>query len=398
MEGFAKRFTGASEEPHAPRGPLAGMFMGLAVPSSLEASLDTFETTDKNDDDMDDTDPDKHKINVYELAHNVEMANEFAKSKVAGGDTSMPPHYMASILLYTCEFFNGASVYSYVNQLLRDADRKKVKVVKKYIWLLMKALERCPAYEGTLVFRGIKGLPHSAFVAGMILTWLQFSSTAARVEVQNEFLGQEGERTLLSIELTTGQGRVIDQYSFYPNEREVLLPANTRIEVVAIFNAGGGLTQVQLKEVKPLDSILVFEAKGTTPALLPPTPSSPTTPSKPPVSAVFPPSPPQAPSGDTFYLALVVLSLTVRVWVGRVEWRGRGRSEHRAGGHITSSPHPSYHSLTHHHSHSHCSLPLLVRYAGAGGAAAGRAGPGRPRRGLRRRALEWAEAAALPDT
>ena len=83
MEGFAKRFTGASEEPHAPRGALAGMFTSLAVPASLEESLDTFETTDKNDDDMDDTDPDKNKINVYELATQIEMANEFANSKVA---------------------------------------------------------------------------------------------------------------------------------------------------------------------------------------------------------------------------------------------------------------------------------------------------------------------------
>jgi hypothetical protein len=180
------------------------MFMGLAVPASLEDSLDTFETTDKNEEGMETTDPDKHKINSYELAHIVEMANEFAKSKVAGGDTSMPPHYMASIVLYACQFYNGTSVYSYVNRLPRDADRNKVKVVKKYIWLLMNALERCPAYEGALVFRGIKGLPPSAFVAGQILTWLQFSSTAARVEVQNELLGQEGERTLLSIELTTG--------------------------------------------------------------------------------------------------------------------------------------------------------------------------------------------------
>ena len=259
------------------------MFTSLAVPASLEDSLDTFETTDKNDDDMDDTDPDKLKINVYELATQIEMANEFANRKVAEGDTSMPPHYMASIVLYTCEFLNGASVYSYVNRLLRDADRKKVKVVKKYIWLLMNALERCPAYDGALVFRGIKGLPHSAFVAGMVLTWLQFSSTAASVEVQNEFLGQEGERTLLSIELTTGRGRIIDQYSYFPQEREVLLPANTRIQVVAIFNAGGGLTQVQLKEVKPLDPILVFGAKGATsmPTLLPPTPPTPTTPSTP---------------------------------------------------------------------------------------------------------------------
>lgn len=101
-----------------------------------------------------------------------------------------------------------------------------------------------------MVFRGVKGLL-VGYVAGKTCCWVQFSSTASSVEVQNEFLGQEGQRTLFSIELTTGRAREISQYSFYPQEQEVLLPANTMLKVVAVLNMGHELSNVQLREVNP---------------------------------------------------------------------------------------------------------------------------------------------------
>ena len=51
------------------------------------------------------------------------------------------------------------------------------------------------------------------------------------MKVQNTFLGQTGVRTLFMIELTTDRAREIHIYSDYPDEKEVLLPPNSRFVV-----------------------------------------------------------------------------------------------------------------------------------------------------------------------
>ena len=277
MDGFSKRFSGAADEPLAMRGPLMGLFKTMPVPASLDDSLDMLKG-----------DAVSHGIDPEELAANMEMASIAAENRVADGDTSMPAHYQAAITLYTAQFYNGESLYAVLNKLMRDADRSKIKRVAKYVWLLMHALELCPPYKGALVFRGVKGLL-SGYVPGLNCCWVQFSSTASSVEVQNEFLGKEGQRTLFSIELTTGRAREISQYSFYPQEREVLLPANTMLFVVAVMDMGHELSNVQLREVTPLDPIHVFKKWGELPA--PPSPLPPAPPSPGPIPAPPVPGP-----------------------------------------------------------------------------------------------------------
>jgi hypothetical protein len=258
-----------------------GLFKSMSVPASLDESLDLLKE-----------DATAHGIDPEELAANMEMASIAADNRVADGDTSMPAHYQAAITLYTAQFYNGESLYGVLNKLMRDADRSKIKRVAKYVWLLMHALELCPPYKGHMVFRGFKGLI-VGYVAGKTCCWVQFSSTASSVEVQNEFLGQEGQRTLFSIELTTGRAREISQYSFYPQEQEVLLPANTMLKVVAVLNMGHELSNVQLREVNPLDPILVFKKSGGELPLLSAPPSPPAPPSPGPS-----PAPPVSLPGD----------------------------------------------------------------------------------------------------
>ena len=45
------------------------------------------------------------------------------------------------------------------------------------------------------------------------------------------------------------------------------MPPNTRLQVVAALETGGGLTIVQFKELPPLDPILLFTEAGTRPSV-----------------------------------------------------------------------------------------------------------------------------------
>lgn len=252
MEGFAERFISANFEELGERAPLLDLFQALPVPPTLSAALQLIKGAIRAG---------LIRLDLEELESLEEICLDFARNKVAEGDRSIPEHFIACITLYSSEFPSERSLYTVVNELLRDADPTKLHPVVPFVWLLMNALNKCPSFEGALVFRGVKGIPPGTYTPGQIVTWLQFSSCACSVEVQQTFLGQAGRRTLFTIELTTGRGREIHQYSLFEQEKEVLLPANTRLEVVAIFEAGAGLTHVQLREVASLDPILVFTSQ-----------------------------------------------------------------------------------------------------------------------------------------
>jgi hypothetical protein len=210
----------------------------------------------------------------------------------------MPKHYMACLSMYSMEFYAERSLYSVVNEHLRAKDRKKVEPISDYVWLLMHAMSLCPPFVERVVFRGVKDLSPDAYKEGDIVTWCQFSSTAATVKVQNSFLGQAGVRTLFTIELTTDRAREIHLYSDYPDEKEVLLPPNSRFVVVSVYAPGGGLVNVHLREVAPTDPILVYGSLDAAPAsTTAPTPSASAAPT-PSASAAPTPSAP-SPIGPT---------------------------------------------------------------------------------------------------
>ena len=230
-----------------------GIFKAMTEPSSFEESVDAIKQ---------DAAANLNGIDLEELVSNMESSCEFANSKAAAGDSTMPRDHMAVIVLYTCEFYVGSAVYKVINESLRDADRTKVKRVAPYIFHLMKALEKCPAFEGGKVYRGHKGRPPSGYAAGKTVTWLQFSTAVRSEEALAEMLGGDGDRTMFTIHLTTGRARVIDNYSLAPREMEILLPPNSRFDISAVLDRGGGLWEVQMNEVKSSDPILSFGSQG----------------------------------------------------------------------------------------------------------------------------------------
>lgn len=231
--------------------PLAGLFPpDLPVPSLAEALAQVSA-------ELKHLDP--------KTGRSVKLALKHAK-KVLKKHPDLTADEVASIVLYTMEEVpRSISLYFALNGSLREKDREKVKPWRDYIWLLMHALRKLPTLPARTVFRGAKLTPtqlnmdlDSASLpeVGFEFTWGGFSSTALTQGVMSTFVGTDGPRTMLTIELTEKVARKISDFSLFPNEDEVLLPPNVCLEVVSRFDAGHGLTMVQCKQTETIDPIL----------------------------------------------------------------------------------------------------------------------------------------------
>lgn len=173
---------------------------------------------------------------------------------------------ISSIILYTMESLpRDASLYFRMNKALRAKDRNTIKPWRDYIWLLMNSLKKVPPSKIRSVNRGCKGtlqtLNMNDLSAGDDFSWSAFSSVTTTVEVMKTFLGSDGDRVLLQIELTESVARDIQHFSLFPAENELLLPPNMSFQFQSKFPAGHGLVIVQLKQIESLDSILDLSEK-----------------------------------------------------------------------------------------------------------------------------------------
>jgi hypothetical protein len=159
----------------------------------------------------------------------------------------------ASILLYTMEWEpRDQSFYIILNNTLQAANRNLLRPWFLYLRLIMTAFAKLPSDSHRLtVFRGVKLDLRAQYPDGSTVTWWGFSSCTTSVGVLNNerFLGQVGTRTLFSIECHSAKS--IKQYSFYPEEEEVLLPPARQFQVMGCLNQGNGLHIIQLKEIQP---------------------------------------------------------------------------------------------------------------------------------------------------
>ena len=201
-------------------------------------------------------------------ANNLEVGIEICKAKATEIRINFPDKcrlnkdLAATLLAYTMQLGNE-SVYEVINRSLRDQDRNALWPFRNFIWMLMHALNGCECYNGRLVYRGVKRNMSQLFVCGEVVVWHQFSSCTCNLEQEESelFCGKSGDRTVFIIELTTTRAREVSQYTFYPNEQEVILPPNSRFLVVSKVDLGNGLIQIHLKELPPLDPILVFDTE-----------------------------------------------------------------------------------------------------------------------------------------
>ncbi|CAF3954656.1 unnamed protein product [Adineta steineri] len=174
---------------------------------------------------------------------------------------SIPPDDLtqdesASIMLYSMEWEpHEKCLYFALNAALRTEDRRKLKPWFSYLKLLLTALEKLPSTP-CHVFRGVNLDLSNLYIKGKIFVWWGFSSCTPTIEVlENEqFLGKTGQRTLFTIECDSGKD--IIRHSYYQKEKEVLLLPARQFIVVSCLRPGPDLHIIQLKETKPLITLL----------------------------------------------------------------------------------------------------------------------------------------------
>eukprot|EP01047_Picozoa_sp_COSAG01_P068786 COSAG01_NODE_10021_length_2273_cov_4.055198_3_plen_342_part_00 len=173
---------------------------------------------------------------------------------------------LGAVYLYTCAWAVATdSLYAVLNAQLGKADRGLMKVWFLYLKLLMTALAMEPPYVGTL-WRGVSKAIGGEYIKGKKFRWWRFSSCTEDGDVLKNplFLGENGERTLFSIDCKTGVK--IQHLSAFPIEAEILIPAGTRFEVAQTITTGP-LTIVNLKEIDSgLQITQGINAASSTPA------------------------------------------------------------------------------------------------------------------------------------
>ncbi|CAF0967610.1 unnamed protein product, partial [Didymodactylos carnosus] len=162
----------------------------------------------------------------------------------------------AAIRLYTMQM-NPAekSIYYLLNETLRSEDRQKLIPWFSYLKLILVGLYKLPPVKRT-IWRGIKMDLSEKFLKKSTFIWWGFSSCTESLEVleSEQFLGKQGTRTLFNIECENG--RMITQHSYFKKENEILLLPATVFEVIGKTDVGNSLHIVQVKETKPLCSLL----------------------------------------------------------------------------------------------------------------------------------------------
>ncbi|CAF1607026.1 unnamed protein product [Rotaria magnacalcarata] len=136
----------------------------------------------------------------------------------------------AAIMLYTMGWKpTEKCLYVVLNATLRSEDRSKLKHWLLYLKLFLTALSKIPS-EHRHVFRGIKADLHEYYPS------------------------ISGTRTIFDIECDSGKD--ISQYSYFPQEKEVIIVIATQFTVTGCLNEGNGLFTIQLKETKPSHHLL----------------------------------------------------------------------------------------------------------------------------------------------
>ena len=191
------------------------------------------------------------------LSANVFTARQFVEMKWDTIGPKYGPRGMTKDLAMFINFYTHESpFYPVLNKLLRDENRPSLVPYFYFIKGFLSALYALPLKPGN-VKRGVKLDLSQQFVKGKVVTWWSFNSTTDRIDVlqSDMFLGTHGDRTMFDI---TARSLVsIKEFSSSPEEELILLPG-TILEVVAVLNAGNGLTIVQMKEKEPCQPLLDF--------------------------------------------------------------------------------------------------------------------------------------------
>ncbi|CAF1117654.1 unnamed protein product [Adineta ricciae] len=191
---------------------------------------------------------------IHDIAFYVELALKETPEKPPDGLTV---DESAAIRLYTIEWSGGhRSLYSMLNFTLKNASRENLRPYFKYMKLFITALVKLPCVPPVTVWRGVTKDLSAEFPPGTPVTWWAFSSCTTELTVleNNMYLGNEGSRTLFSVEAING--RTVREHSHFVTEDELLLLPGTHMIVQSQFSPASDLHIIHLKQVIP-DEVLL---------------------------------------------------------------------------------------------------------------------------------------------
>ncbi|CAM4880617.1 unnamed protein product [Rotaria socialis] len=188
------------------------------------------------------------KILDQELKQNMVIAKMNSEEPA----DQLTPDESASIHLYTMEWKKREnSLYAVLNRTLRMADRSKLKPWFRYLKLFMTAFFKLPSSQHTIIWRGVTEDLGGVYTKGRKVAWWALSSCTAAISVLESelYLGTSGERTIFSIQTTSG--KCIKAHSYFQQEDEILLPPGRYFEVIDKLSPGNGLNIIHIREIPP---------------------------------------------------------------------------------------------------------------------------------------------------
>jgi hypothetical protein len=151
----------------------------------------------------------------------------------------------SAVHLYTMEA-GDHSFYRVLNKILRNEDRSKVKPWFHYLKLFDTALRKLPTVKGC-IWRGVSRNVTDCHHENDRLTWWCINSCSSSVKVVEDFLKSDNDCTLFMIEATNGKD--ISQYTYFSEEKEVILGMGTNLCVKSNALQHGKLRVIHLVEV-----------------------------------------------------------------------------------------------------------------------------------------------------
>ena len=109
----------------------------------------------------------------------------------------------AAIYIYTMEW-GETTLNRVLNQALRSENRQALKIWFPYMKLFGTALDLLPTVKET-VWRGVNLDIGKMFVKNQMITWWSVNSCSSSVNVIKNFIGNEKQSTLFSIETILGK-------------------------------------------------------------------------------------------------------------------------------------------------------------------------------------------------
>ena len=192
---------------------------------------------------------------IVEFCPDVRRRAYIAKGNCDSLKDGLTKDESASVYLYTSEWKpRDQCLYVVLNSVLRSQDRRKsIPPWFLFLKLLLTALFKLRSCSMT-VWRGIPLDLRKQYEIGKTYTWWGFSSCTESISVLelDQFLGQEGKRTMFSIDCFNG--KKIRQHSSIESEDEILLLPGSQFVVKSCFQPSKkdpDLFIIHLKQVEP---------------------------------------------------------------------------------------------------------------------------------------------------